>query len=167
VRSVRATWGDGSSAGWQWVKMSRSRSSAITLASLVAGCSGSPSLVSSASRAARSATVRFRRSRSMARRRSVTLIQAAGLQGRAVGTPGRCSPPHPPASARAAGLRWPVEEGFEFSKDYFGHIGLHWRLSPVRQVPFQPCTRESTYREGVGYLAGRNQLGNVRGRVRL
>src|SRR5260221_1941660 len=53
VRSVRATCADGSSAGWQQVKISRSRSSAIMLASLVAGCSCSSRRTRSASRAAR------------------------------------------------------------------------------------------------------------------
>ena len=82
ARSVSATRAGISSAGWQQVKTSRSRSSTIVLSSSMDGSSCSASRrVSSASRSARSATDRLRRRRSIARRRAAVVIHAPGLAG--------------------------------------------------------------------------------------
>ena len=82
ARSVSATRAGISSAGWQQVKISRSRSSTIVLSSSMDGSSCWASRrVSSASRSARSATDRFRRRRSIARRRAAVVIHAPGLAG--------------------------------------------------------------------------------------
>ena len=82
ARSVSATRAGISSAGWQQVKISRSRSSTIVLSSSMVGSSCWASRrVSSASRSARSATDRSRRRRSIARRRAAVVIHAPGLAG--------------------------------------------------------------------------------------
>jgi hypothetical protein len=82
ARSVSATRAGISSAGWQQVKISRSRSSTIVLSSSMDGSSCWVSRrISSASRSARSATDRSRRRRSMARRRAAVVIHAPGLAG--------------------------------------------------------------------------------------
>ena len=83
VRSVSATRAGISSAGWQQVKISRSRSSTIELSSSTDGSSPccSSTRVSSASRSARSAIDRSRRRRSIARRRAAVVIHAPGLAG--------------------------------------------------------------------------------------
>ena len=82
ARSVSATRAGIASAGWQQVKISRSRSSTIVLSSSMDGSSCWASRrVSSASRSARSATDRFRRRRSIARRRAAVVIHAPGLAG--------------------------------------------------------------------------------------
>jgi hypothetical protein len=83
VRSVSATRAGIASAGWQQVKISRSRSSTIELSSSIDGSSSSSASrrVNSASRWARSATDRSRRRRSIARRRAAAVIHAPGLAG--------------------------------------------------------------------------------------
>src|SRR5215217_9628999 len=76
VRRVRATLASGARAGWQQVKISRSRSSAMVCISV------SPRAASSRARVARrSASPRSRRSRSMALLRAVVVIQAPGRSG--------------------------------------------------------------------------------------
>ena len=82
ARSASAARAGISSAGWQQVKISRSRSSTIVLSSSIDGSSCWVSRrVSSASRSARSATERSRRRRSIARRRAAVVIHAPGLAG--------------------------------------------------------------------------------------
>ena len=82
ARSVSATRAGSSSAGWQHVKISRSRSSTIMLSSSMDGSSCCASRrVSSASRSARSVTDRSLRRRSIARRRAAVVIHAPGLAG--------------------------------------------------------------------------------------
>ena len=88
-RRVSATWAVGASAGWQQVKISRSRSSGTGLTSSTVTCAGSawvaspPGYTSSAwlCRCSRDAS---RRSQSTARFRPVVMIQPAGLGGRPV-----------------------------------------------------------------------------------
>ena len=86
TRSVSATRADGSKAGWQQVKISRSRSSTIALSSSMSGSSSALRRVNSARRSARSATDRSRRRRSIARRRAAVVSHAPGFAG----TPSRC-----------------------------------------------------------------------------
>src|ERR671922_48630 len=81
ARSVSATRAGISNAGWQQVKISRSRSSTIVGSSSMDGSSWASRRVSSASRSARSATDRLRRSRSIPRRRAAVVIHAPGLAG--------------------------------------------------------------------------------------
>src|SRR5215207_687878 len=77
VRRVRATRASGDRAGWQQVKISRSRSSAMVCISV-----SWPRAASSRARVARrSASPRSRRSRSMALLRAVVMIQAPGRSG--------------------------------------------------------------------------------------
>src|SRR4029453_9451285 len=77
VRRVRATLASGARAGWQQVKISRSRSSAMVCISV-----SWPRAASSRARVARrSASPRSRRSRSMALLRAVVVIQAPGRSG--------------------------------------------------------------------------------------
>src|SRR5918994_1982622 len=77
VRRVRATLASGDRAGWQQVKISRSRSSAMVCISV-----SWPRAASSRARVARrSASPRSRRSRSMALLRAVVMIQAPGRSG--------------------------------------------------------------------------------------
>src|SRR5215470_19057767 len=76
-RSVSATWARVASAGWQQVKISRSRSSCTVAAS----SGGSPRACSSAAWACRSWRDASRRRRSTARLRAVVMIQPAGLGG--------------------------------------------------------------------------------------
>ncbi len=92
VRNVRATRASIASAGWQHVKISRSRSSAICMASSDGPgsmASSSDSIVASRARASVFSTSRFRRrSRSIARLRAVVVIQAPGLSGTPRDRPG-------------------------------------------------------------------------------
>src|SRR3569833_872677 len=81
MRRVSATRAGRSSAGWQQVKISRSRSSSIALVSLIGGCSCRARRSCAAWRSGRAATDRSRRSRPIARRRAVTMIQAPGPAG--------------------------------------------------------------------------------------
>ncbi len=76
-RRVSATWAAGASAGWQQVKIRRSRSSRTAPAG-AGGSSGASSRAASACRSARDAS---RRSRSTARLRAVVMIQPAALAG--------------------------------------------------------------------------------------
>src|SRR6266508_1289882 len=80
VRRVSATLASDESAGWQQVKMSRSRSSTILLRSCWSG-SPAPRVMSWASSLCFSARRRSRRSRSMALLRAVVVIQPPGLAG--------------------------------------------------------------------------------------
>src|SRR3954454_15125855 len=81
ARSVSAKRAGMSSAGWQQVNISRSRSSTIALSSVTGACSWRSRRTSSARRSARSATDRSRRRRSMARRRAATVSHAPGFAG--------------------------------------------------------------------------------------
>src|SRR6266487_5828520 len=84
VRRVSATRASSDSAGWQQVKMSRSRSSPMVCICFPVSASSCPAW-RSASRSAkavcRSASPRSRRSRSMALLRAVVVIQAPGFGG--------------------------------------------------------------------------------------
>src|SRR5438105_1299528 len=75
-RSVRATWTSAASAGWQHVKIRRSRSSRTATSS-----TGSSGACRSAAWACRSSREASRRSRSIARLRAVVMIHPAGLGG--------------------------------------------------------------------------------------
>src|SRR4029450_1488794 len=80
VRRVSATLASGDRAGWQQVKMSRSRSSTTLLRFCRSGSPGS-SVISWASSTCFWARRRSRRSRSIALLRAVVTIQAPGLEG--------------------------------------------------------------------------------------
>ena len=76
VRSVNATCASSWSEGWQHVKRSSSRSSAIVVSS-----TGSSVVSGTSSRRVFAARVRSRRMRSMARLRAVVTSHAPGLAG--------------------------------------------------------------------------------------
>ena len=78
VRSVSATRASGASAGWQQVKISRSRSSGMELSSI---SSSSPRGTSASSSRTLSSSLRARRIRSIALFRAVVVIHAPGLRG--------------------------------------------------------------------------------------
>ena len=78
VRSVSATWASTDSAGWQQVKIRRSRSSATPLSSITAG--GSSVMRTAASRAFAAPRLRATQ-RSNARLRAVVVSQAPGFAG--------------------------------------------------------------------------------------
>src|SRR6266516_467506 len=78
-RRVSAIWASGASAGWQHVKISRSRSSGTGPTSCAPARSGSTSAARSWSSSRPRAS---RRSRSIAHRRAVVVIQPPGLGGR-------------------------------------------------------------------------------------
>src|SRR6266545_1646062 len=81
VRRVRATRASGARAGWQQVKISLRRSSAIKGASSSSSSSVAAGGSSASSSCSFSAPRRSRRSRSIALLRAVVVIQAPGLSG--------------------------------------------------------------------------------------
>src|SRR5215212_3072933 len=81
VRSVRATRASGASAGWQQVKISRSRSSMPSVVSSSPAALPSVVSVSRRSSSVFSASRRRRRTRSIAAFRAVVVIHAPGFRG--------------------------------------------------------------------------------------
>src|ERR687897_1478526 len=83
-RNVSATCASGARAGWQQVKINRSRSSTIDASSKASSSNGSWLWSVIVARCSRLARVDSRRRRSRARLRAVTVIHAPGLGGRPV-----------------------------------------------------------------------------------